>query len=99
MHLLNKFLVTGADTLQPRPYTPHASEANAIISAKSMLANTGTAQDAVIIWKPFRVVRRKYLPLEVVSAELVQAELSEIECPPPPPPPSKKPKAPWDDSE
>lgn len=63
-HLEDKFLITGADTLSPRPCMPHESRAIAIEKATGMV-QSATGPDAAIIWAPVAIVSRSLPPVIV----------------------------------
>jgi hypothetical protein len=64
-HLENKFLVTGAETLEPRPHVPHDSREGAINRARQILVNEGNRQQACIVWAPIAVVELQHPPIIV----------------------------------
>lgn len=71
--LLTKFLITGGNTIDPRPRTPQASLTGAIDNARKMVANRGFTDDCAIIWKPSHIVKRdgQVVGLEIGVATLV----------------------------
>ena len=65
-----KFLVTGSDSLYPKPVVTHRSVESAVQSATTLVTNNNFTQHGAIVWKPFRLVRRKapvLPPIEVVE--------------------------------
>jgi hypothetical protein len=70
--LLNRYLVTGDCTLEPKPSIPHVTYESARESAEKMLRNEGFKQHGAIIWVPLVHVTLER-PLPPVKCQLLAA--------------------------
>ncbi len=69
MSLLNKFIITGIHTVEPRPKHSYKSEEDAINQAKVFMQNKDYKGTGIIIWKPYKVLKFKEQPIQEFSVE------------------------------